>query len=379
MVKDQEYIKKYNIMLVLQVLLQNQPLSRADLVKMTNISSTSMTRIISYLIQNEIVRETDVFSKGVGRHAAKLETLSNSVYTVGISIRVRDLTITIIDFHKNCVAKKNISKDLVPIPFTEIISIAYDEIQNLLEENEIPYEKVVGIGISIPGIVDTRKNIVQFSSQFGWKDLNVVDICENIFHKPIVAENDTKSRMVYQKEIQKFGDEKDITGLFIGQGVAVVAISRGSILRGYENAAGELGHIVLDEEGLQCDCGAKGCLQTKLSTKFLLERAKNYDSSISCVGDISEAAKENVGWAKEIKKDFDKTLLFTLELIHHCYNPEEIIVSGSIMDEFGEFVEECVHKYSKLPIYVRIAQDDLTDSAMGSGFLAFGYLISTYL
>ncbi len=382
MKKDQEIIKQNNIKLFLSALLESKPIPRIELSKKTRMSPTSITRISSLLISKGFVAETDTLSKGIGRHAVMLDTVKNSAYSVGIDIKSQLLRFSVIDFHKDCIATKSKQYNVCDYSIEELSKIIYEEVTNFLSINSIPYEKIIGVGISIPGIVDNHTNSITLSTQLGWKNTDIVKYLQPLFNKPIVIENDAKARVIGEKHINKIPNNVDCAMLIISNGVSSAALSQGELVRGFNNAAGEIGHITLEPNGILCDCGGKGCIQTRLSDKFLISTARKSDNSINCLNDIINAYYEGKSWANEIIENFKYSFTLALNILEGCYNPVAIIASGHVVEAMEPILKDCIKDFiqsKNCQIKVLITKDVNNVYATGSAIIASDMFITNLI
>lgn len=382
MKKDQEIIKQKNIKIFLTALLENRPISRIDLAKITNISPTSITRISSLLISKGFVTETDSFSKGVGRHAVMLDTVSYSAYSLGIEIKRNCLRYSVIDLHKDCIACKSIDYDVKNSGIDNLVSFIWESAKEFLKENQIKKEKLIGVCLCIPGIVDNFTGNVKFSSQLGWKNVNICKQLYELFQKPIIAENDSKARIIGEKTLNNIPPNVDCALVIIGSGVSAAALSKGNIVRGFDNAAGEIGHLIIEPNGIECDCKSKGCLQTRLADKFLIKAAKEFDDNVNSVADIIQSYNEGKSWAKDIIEKFKYSFTLALDILDGCYNPEVILVSGHMADEMRPFLSQCAEKFTserKRNVNVIIAANKRNVTAIGGAVIAFDKFITNLI
>lgn len=347
MKKDQEIIKQNNIKLLLSALLEHRPISRVALAKQIHMSPTSITRITSNLISKGFVVETDIQSQGVGRHAIMLDTVKNRAYALGIEVRSKSIRYALTNLHKEHIAVYTYQRKTSRCTMEQLAEVIYNEAMHFIESNNVSYEKITGIGVCIPGVVDNLNYIVEFSTQLGWKNADILSALQSLFNKPMLLENDSKARIVGEKCLHNVPDGVDSVLLIIGAGVSAAAISRGDIVRGFRNAAGEIGHIHLENDGIECDCGRKGCLQTRLSDKFLISTARTYDNTVNSLEDIVAAYNQGKSWAIDIINDLKHTFMLTLDIVESCYNPAVVIVSGSVVEFMQAFFKECAEKYTR--------------------------------
>lgn len=194
-------------------------------------------------------------------------------YFIGIDIGGTNIEIGILNKKGKILIKSTIKTNSFE-GIEKTFSRIWKEIQTLAREIKISQSKIVSIGIGIPGIV-TNDSIVKIAANFPWgKNFNAKEIMEKISNKPVKIGNDVK--LIALGELL-FGRAKGYANSIIipiGTGIAAGIISNGNLLKGHGGSAGEIGHVVIDENGYPCGCGLKGCLETYCSSKGILREAK---------------------------------------------------------------------------------------------------------
>ncbi len=381
MPKNQEFIKNQNIELVLNTLFDYKTLSRAELSEITKLSPPSITRVTQFLIEKGYICEEKFVLNKAGRNPTTLHIIPGSAYTIGIEILKDSLIFALSDLSRQIILTQREQMNYKEKTIEEIGQFIKEKCHKILSERDIAYDDIVGIGIAIPGIVNHNEGIVNYSTQLGWENVNVSQVFGRILNKHIILENDAKARMVAKEKNRKLLNNDSIVGLFIGEGVSAVGVSEGSVVRGINNAAGEVGHIITTPEGIVCDCGSRGCLQTNLSTKFLLEKAREHKPAIVDIKEILTLSEDGVQWAEEIINSFKSSVLLILDILQHCYNPSFIILSGEIMDSFEEFLRKFTldiklkNRTTSSDIQIVVSTNNVNEPAIGVALLSFGCLL----
>jgi len=149
----------------------------------------------------------------------------------------------------------------------------------------------LGIGISTPGLIDTTSGIVRRAVNFGWQDLLLRNIVQSHFNLPIYVAND--SHMVALAEYM-FGQPQNSANLVVikvGQGIGAGIVLNGQLLAGDDHGAGEIGHVVVMEDGPLCKCGNHGCLESVASIAWMVRRAQEI-AAIVTTSPLSQYAAE---------------------------------------------------------------------------------------
>jgi predicted NBD/HSP70 family sugar kinase len=136
------------------------------------------------------------------------------------------------------------------------------------------WEPIVGIGIGTPGLVNTRDGIVVSAVNLDWQDLPLAQLVEQRYNLPITVLNDSQATAI--GELVYGGDyhsEENLIVVTVRYGIGAGILIKGKLFQGDGGGAGEIGHVVVQENGLLCRCGKSGCLETIASTRAVLQRA----------------------------------------------------------------------------------------------------------
>jgi glucokinase len=155
-----------------------------------------------------------------------------------------------------------------------LISALSREIEASIITAGLNKKQIFGVGIGLPGLVDYEKGIVRFLPNIpGWRGVHLKSILQKKVHLPVFVDNDVKIITLAES---KFGAGKGVRNLVcmtLGTGVGAALILNGQLYRGQDNAAGELGHMPLNEHGPRCNCGGIGCFETYVGNRALFALA----------------------------------------------------------------------------------------------------------
>lgn len=218
--------------------------------------------------------------------------------------------------------------------------------------------KISGIGIGIPGSLDTEKGVVDYSNNLRWKNLKIVEIFKKTFDLPIKISNDANVATLGEAYFGAGKMYKNIVMITLGTGVGGGVVIDGKLFEGYLGKGTELGHTTLVYDGLPCSCGRKGCLETYASATALIRQTKeamtkNKKSKLwDEVSSIDEVNGKTVFDAmrkgdKVAAQVVDQYISYLAEgLLNFCniFRPECIVLSGGIAKE-GDFLTDKLTKY----------------------------------
>ncbi len=215
-----------------------------------------------------------------------------------------------------------------------------DSIIAKMQDNKISRERVVGVGIGVPGPVDAY-GVVHECVNLGWGDVDVDDRFEKLLGMPVVAGND--ANVAALGEMWKGGGEghKDVVAVTLGTGVGGGIIVDGKLVSGATGSGGEIGHMhVEDNEVIPCNCENKGCLEQYASATGIVRLANHMletskEPSVLRDGEISaktvfDAVKAGDALAIKVAEQFGEYLGKGLSLIASVVNPDVFVIGGGV-------------------------------------------------
>jgi glucokinase len=307
-------------------------------------------------------------------------------YTIGVDIGGTKIAFALIDDTGSVIENKRILTQLTSGPEMILVEIG-KQINLLIKEYGA---NISGIGLATPGYVDTRTGIVKNAVNLNWKDVKVVDILKNSITAsiPIYLQRDTAAETLGEHYFGAGKDCQDFVFLGIGTGFGAGAMTSGHLLTGVNNMALEIGHLSVDQHGPVCACGNMGCIETVLSGKGLVNRARDLYSSSSNLEYsqmldsitaewILERAKEHDPIAEELLQHMSKSLGFVCAMLKTILDPERFIIGGGLGKAIFHFLRLEVEKEMDSRVLkvdnrqVQFFQSTLKTSAMGAAAMVW--------
>lgn len=339
-----ELMHELNTKQILRVIRRFSPISRSGIVEKTNLTAATVSRIVNKLIKFNLVNETGYGDSNGGRKPVLLELNPDSILTVGIDLEIDEVKGVIIDLNGKILLESKLSikgkteKDYI---MNQVLAI----IKKILAEKDYN-KRVIGIGIGMHGLVDYAKGVSIFPPAFGWENVPVAEIVKKEFDLPVIIENNVRALTLAE---YWFGVGKNFNNficLKVGSGIGSGIFTEGSLYRGANNSAGEIGHTMVDEEGPLCSCGNYGCLESMASTPAIIKRtlkalkqgadSKIYKLIMNNLDNLNEeaiflAADQGDRLARQILEDTGRFLGIGIANLINILNPEAVIISGDIV------------------------------------------------
>ncbi|WP_059102987.1 ROK family transcriptional regulator [Shouchella shacheensis] len=365
---DQFFIKKKNKQWVYDIVQAYGPITKPDIVKQTKMSPTSIGRIVSELIEENLIKERQHATNSVGRNAVQLELQKNAKWSIGIEIDLDIVRLGIMNLNAELVLLESYTHHTRERP-EETLAFICEQINQVIGQEQLKKENILGIGIGIPGYVDDVNGILIRSGQLMWKDIAVKSVIEKETKLNVVVDNELKMRAIAEKHARTFEDDANIVLIGIGSGIGSAIIINGEIYRGDTNKAGEIGHTIVNPQGNLCDCGRMGCLATYTSEKALLQQASS-GLDVQTMSELFRLYSQGNQGAVNIFDQATTYLAIALGNVYSTFDTTSIILSGSFFQKSFEIRELMNRKMSQYMPYnhqVDIFYSDLKESGVVHG------------
>lgn len=251
----------------------------------------------------------------------------------------------------------------------------------LLKEQKVKREKVLGIGLGAAGFLSLDLGLIRFSPNLPTaRETPVVKLLERVTDIPVYLENDANAAAIGEHWIGAGQGIDNLLCITIGTGLGSGFILNGKVWHGSNDLAGELGHTTLFPEGLPCKCGRKGCLEAYVSATGIVNRTQlalkecensslkkfsgNEEESLTSLI-IYEHAKKGDRLAREIFEETGRYLAISLANVLNTLDLEMIIIGGRV-SESGEFIlNPTIHEVEKRAIRIKYYPIKIVQSKLG--------------
>ena len=302
--------KEHNRDLVLKTIFDNETISRAEIARITHLTRTTVSNIVSLLLDENLVEEVGRGESIGGKAPVLLSLIADSRYIIGINLEQDKFVGAIINLQGKI-------KEEIEIPTKEkdgqeAINLIYQILDELLATN---FNPIIGIGIGAPGLINSQEGIVVNAVNLDWENLPLSNLLNTRYKLPVSVLNDSQAAAIggyfYGEEHQP---NRNLIVVNIKHGIGVGILINGKLFQGDGGGAGEIGHVVIQKDGLPCRCGKRGCLETLASTRAIIQRAK-----------ILAPKAEN-------SKLPQKTEDITLEIIEKAFFAEDTLAQEIVLE-----------------------------------------------
>lgn len=349
-------VKIHNQQAILLSLLHEKRLSRVQLAQKTSLSTTTITNLVSELLENGIVveegsqtrqhTEQRSVQRSVGRPRTALRLVPDARYAVGVHIGIGLFRVAIVNLCADLIENtiRYYSLDTSP---EEVLGYIVNTVKELIDLSGVECKRIIGIGVGASGLVDYQNGVNLLAPNLGWRNVPIQEYLEGKLTLPVVVDNNVRA-MALGEAFFGLGRGIETLAFVYGRtGVGAGFVFGGQVYRGSSTGAGEIGHIkMLLEGGELCRCGKRGCLETLVSEPVIVHQAQNLarrqpDSLLARLlaqtGDsISEkpiehiftAARQGDPATKEMIEEKAYYLGIALANLVNILNPELILLGG---------------------------------------------------
>ena len=245
----------------------------------------------------------------------------------GIVIGSAGIQIGLVDEANHIFAKKEFSTDTSKTP-SEIIQETADAALKLLQENNVPLDQCIGIGVGVPGTVDRRSGTIIYSNNLRWENVKLRDELGKSIPCPVRISNDADCAALGEAVAGAGKQYNDVVLLTLGNGVGGGIILNGEVFDGGIMGGSEVGHMVVRANGRACTCGRKGCLEAYSSVPALINAAslrKNKDMTLQEI--FRERTDIDI---EEVIEQYTEMLGTGIVNIVNLFRPQLILLGGAL-------------------------------------------------
>ncbi len=353
-----EQTKIHNNHLVLKTIFSQGEISRADLARVTDLTATTVSGIVAEAIEKGLVEEIGPIARARGKPPTLVSMVKDSHHLIGLDLARSEFHGAVMNLRGEQLQRMSIPVD--GQTGDKALNLVYKLIDALVKTTDAP---LLGIGIAAPGIIDAGNGVVRHAVNFGWYELPLRQLLNDRYGLPVHVANDNDVAVLAEYTFGAYKSSTDLVVVSVGHGIGAGIILGGRLFYGHGFGAGEIGHVVVVEDGELCMCGNYGCLETIASSRAVIKRAQsiaqeNPESSLHQyaadlqelkIGAVVEAYEAGDSNLQEVVADVGHYLGVALANLVGVLSVPTILIAGSV-SQFGQpllvTLREVVAKHS---------------------------------
>lgn len=332
---NRQLIRAINRSTVLNVVKEEGPIPRTEIVRLSGLSPATVSEITADLIAEDLIYEKEAGDSTGGRPPILLALNRGAAYVVGLKLAEHHISAALTDIEATVLASLTLPvADINPVDqAVTALSAAVDEV---IAQASIPPGRVAGVGIGLAGVIDAERGVCRYSPILDWRDVPLERAVEQRIGIPVYIDNDVNTLTMAEKWFGAGQGVDDFLVVTVGRGVGLGIVAHGRFYRGTRGGGGEFGHTVVDPEGPVCDCGKRGCLEAFVADPALVRAAR--EATVSTPGGpdpdhltverVTDLARAGDDALRAIFARAGRMLGMGIANLINVLNPALIIVSG---------------------------------------------------
>ncbi len=358
-------VKRKNMLEVLDCFRRHGKLTKQELREKTVLTAGTINAFVNELLAQEIVLDNGLAISTGGRKAAIYGLNPKSLYTIGVSIGIEQISIGIFDFAFGQASCSSEKFKLADNSIEEVVQVLADKIHCIIEKSGIEKKDIAGIGVSVPGPVDFARGVIlELPHIKGWKNIPLGELLGKKMSLPTLVDNDNNANVLYLKSNRT---NSNIVYLSTVEGIGIGITIDGKVYRGSRYFAGEIGHISINPNGEQCSCGNFGCVELYASNlgivsyaKAQAEKQKGLDKIAKAELDMAwiiESAKNQNAFSMQLLEQATDYIAQSIDNIIKAYDPELIVLDSTFLPSFPALENRLMQKVFERTDF--ITRDDI--------------------
>jgi predicted NBD/HSP70 family sugar kinase len=377
-----ESLRERNRRELIDALRRHGSASRADLARITGLSRSTVSTLVSDLQSGGLVvererdrdREPGTGAPQQGRPATLLALGPIAGLVLGVDFGHEHVHVAIADLSRTILAERVQALD-VDKSATKALDVAVQLAGDLVDAAGVDGDRILGAGVGLSGPIDIAAGTVHAGKILpSWAGMHPADELSERLGMPVHLDNDANLGALAEVTLGAGIGAQDAIYLLASGGVGAGLILGGELYRGTGGTAGELGHVLVDESGPICRCGNRGCLEMMAGGHAIIELLRPSHGDGLTLDDVMRLSHDGDSGARRAIADAGRVLGRSVAAIVNAFNPELVVVGGSVSaagDVLLDPLREAVHRYA-IPSAaddVRITRGVLGDRAEVLGAL----------
>lgn len=250
-------------------------LSRVELAGSAGLAAQTVSNICRRLLDTGLIMEAGKETSGPGKPRTILRLDPKGMFAVGVHIDPATTSFAIVDAIGTVLVAREIPTDLAGPPDVAVRAMG-EVIRTLITESGVDQGRIAGVGVATPGPVDAASGTVVAPPHMpGWNRVFLRDILAEETGLPVVMDKDVTAAAVAEMWTGTAGCASNFIYVYMGTGIGAGLVLGDEVVRGSSGNVGEIGHIITDPDGPQCDCGRRGCVKVTCMPQTLLAEARS--------------------------------------------------------------------------------------------------------
>jgi len=329
-----ESLRRLNRLRVIRALRDEGTISRAEIARRTGLSRSTVSSLVADLQADGLVVERPEPGSAHGQQGGRPPILlsfdASAGAAIGIDFGHSHLRVAVSDLASTILSERREPLD-TDHDAQQGLELAAEMVAEALADAGVPRNAVIGAGMGLPGPIEQGAGTVGSSAILpGWIGMTAATEMRQRLDIPVMVDNDANLGALAEAAFGAGREAGDLIYLKVSSGIGAGLILNGRLYRGSAGLAGELGHVLVDPDGIVCRCGNRGCLETVAATGALVDLLRRSHGEDLTVEAMLEAARSGDLGCRRVIHDAGRALGQVVATLLNVLNPELLIVGGDL-------------------------------------------------
>lgn len=354
-------VKKLNKNRIFRLIYNSDKISRQEIADQLGLSLPTVNQNLKMLMEDGLIEYVGNFTSTGGRRAQAITIDNNARKAISVNIKADYINVDVVGLKGQIIysmaVKAHFSKS------SAYIEKLKDAVRHAVDYVGADADDILGVGITVPGILDDEKQILISAPPLKAKNYDFTRLISAIDY-PVVVMNDARAEAYADHWFNGKSEDEKIY-IMLGEGVGGAYINASAIRNGVHNRGGEFGHMVIHPGGKQCLCGKKGCFEAYVSEKVL-----SSELNTSLEDFFAQAEKGKPDYVDMLEEYIDNLALG----INNIYTMMDcdIVLGGTVapyIKRYEDRIKECLvndYSFDTDADYLKISDDGGGKSGLGA-------------
>lgn len=320
--------------LVLDLLRENGSLSQADIVRKTGLSRTTISTLVSELRATGVIVEAEPGRAGASAQGGRPPTMialdDSAGAAVGIDFGPGHVRVAVANLAHTVLSERyaEVNLDRDPMASLDAAAVLVGE---ALEAAGVERSRVMGAGMGLPAPIDRARGVVASTAILsGWRLVRAADEMSARLDVPVELDNDANLGALAETAWGAAQGCAHVAYVKVASGIGCGLVVDGQLFRGAQGIAGELGHTVVNESGLVCYCGRRGCLETVAGARAVTELVRRSHGDQLTLAGVVALAEDGDPSCQRALVDIAREIGIAAANVCNLFNPERMVIGGTL-------------------------------------------------
>ncbi len=321
-------VKTAHLVTLLQLIYREPGISKPEMCAATGLMPSTVHGAVARLAEDGLIVCRGMAASSGGRRADQYRLADNIGCVGSISIRLNHLEAGVFDLSLRPVAREEMPLAMGELGPETYTGQAVQLLERCLTGAGIAREKLLGVGVTLPGPVDFATGVVlQMSGAPRWQQFPVAQRLRQVLGCPVVVDKDVYAALDLLARTGEIRNPRSCAYLSICEGIGSALMINGQVYRGEHSLSGEIGHLTVRKDGIPCPCGNTGCLELYCSDIGIVRQYNaQATSKLTTVAQVLDLAQNGDEAASRVLSQAIGYLVDTTSTIIMTYDPQELVI-----------------------------------------------------